>query len=97
MTEVRGSDTWTSHLHSCLLVGEHPTSRQECSSGEKAIQVAGIWPSCLSVIHEVIINIQNHFMNQPGAGKRFSHNELISIEIGPDPLVGQIVALPWTS
>lgn len=52
----------------------------------------GTWRSCLSVIHEVIINIRNHFMNQPGAGKGFAHNELIPIEIGPDRLAGHMVA-----
>lgn len=45
----------------------------------------------------VIINIRKHFMNQPGAGKAFNRNELISIEIGPDAPVGQTVAVAETS
>lgn len=56
-------------------------------------QVPDTWLTCLSVIHEVIIDIQKHFMNHPGAGKRFNRNELISIDIGPDPLVGHPVAV----
>lgn len=46
-----------SHLHTCLLRGGHPKSWWECSSGKAAAQVLGSWLPCLSVIHEVIINI----------------------------------------
>lgn len=45
----------------------------------------------------VIINIRKHFMNQPGARKTFNRNELITIEIGPDALVGQTVAVAEAS
>lgn len=82
-----GLRTWSAHLR----------SRRDGHQERWQPQVPDMGLSRLSVIHTVIVSVRNHFLNQRGAGKRLNCYELISIEIDPDPPVGQIVAVAQTS